>query len=106
MTFRLAGGPFSTMAAARPTDPSTAIVCDVGRLDPDLVALDTLARLRLATLRLGRPLELRNVSVELLELVAFAGLAGPLGVEVGRQPEEREQRLGVEEERELGDPSA
>jgi hypothetical protein len=83
--------------------PST-VVCDVGGLAPDAEAVDVLARLQLAARRLGVEIRLRHASSELLELIAFAGLRDVLRVELERQPEEREQRLGVEEERELGDP--
>ena len=43
---------------------------------------------------------------ELQELLGLCGLGGVLGVEVGRQPEQREERVGVEEERQLDDPPA
>ena len=84
--------------------PST-IACDVSALAPDAVAVDTLARLQLAARRLGLELRLRHVSSELQELLAFVGLRDVLRVEVGRQAEEREERLRVEEERELDDPA-
>ena len=83
--------------------PST-IVCDVGALAADAATLDVLARLQLAARRLGRELHLREASQELRDLVAFAGLAEVLRLQPGGQPEEREQRLGVEEERQLDDP--
>ena len=38
------------------------------------------------------------------DLLAFAGLGDVLRVEAGRQAKQREERLGVEEERELDDP--
>jgi anti-anti-sigma regulatory factor len=87
---------------------SRRIVCDVAALlDPDAVAVDALACLQLTALRLGCALRLRSASPQLLELLAFMGLADVLlRLEVGRQAEQWEQRLGVEEERELGDPSA
>jgi hypothetical protein len=88
------------MAAARPT----TIVCDVSALEPDAVTIDTLARLQLTARRLGRDLRLDNLTGELRELLSFVGLDEVLGVEPGRQPEEREERLRVEEERELDDP--
>jgi hypothetical protein len=68
--------------------------------------VDALARLQLAARRLGLRLRLRDASPELQELVCFAGLAEALGLEAGGQPEEREQRVGVEKEREFGDPAA
>jgi hypothetical protein len=83
----------------------TTIVCDVGAVAPDAVAIDTLARLQLAARRLGLEIRLRHASSELRELLAFAGLRDVLRVEAGGQAEEREERLGVEEERELDDPA-
>ena len=53
----------------------TIDVCDV---DPDAVTVDALARLQLAARRLSCRLLLRNASPELLELVAFMGLADVL----------------------------
>jgi len=84
--------------------PST-IVCDVGTLAPDAVTVDALARLQLSARRVGLELRLSRVSSELLELLAFVGLRDVLGLEPGGQAEEREQRLRVEEERELDDPT-
>jgi hypothetical protein len=63
----------------------------------DLRTVDALARLRLAGKRLGFDVRLTPTE-ELLELIELAGL-----VEVLWQPEEREQPLGVEKERQLGD---
>jgi anti-anti-sigma regulatory factor len=73
-------------------------------MPPDLATIEALARLQLAARRAGIELRLRNVSAELRELLALVGLDDALGVEASRQTEEREQRLGVEEERELADP--
>ena len=71
----------------------------------DLRAVDLLARLALAERRRGRLLRVRSVSSELRELLVLTGLDGVLlGVEPGRKPEEREEHVGVEEERELPDP--
>jgi hypothetical protein len=81
------------------------IVCDVSALDPDAVTIDRLARLQLAAGRLGCRLRLRNATGELRELLAFTGLAEVLRVEPRGEAEEREERLGVEEERELDDPA-
>jgi hypothetical protein len=71
----------------------------VSALGADLGAIDALARLRV-----GRPLVLRGASAELCDLIRFCGLEGVLGVEREREPEEREDPSGVEEERQLGDP--
>ena len=43
---------------------------------------------------------------ELRELLGLFGLADVLRFEMVRQPEEREEGLGVEEERQLGDEPA
>jgi hypothetical protein len=72
----------------------------------DLAVVDTLARLALAERRRGRDLLLDSAPAALRELLVLTGLDGVLlGVEPGRQPEEREERVGVEEERELDDPA-
>jgi len=73
---------------------------DVSTLAPELASLDTLARLRLRS----RGARFRGASRELCELAGFCGLATALGLEPRREPEEREERLRVEEEGELGDP--
>jgi anti-anti-sigma regulatory factor len=80
--------------------------CDVSALPADGAALDALARLRLAARRAGLELELCNASDDLCCLIRFCGLEEVLRVEFQREPEEREQRLDVQEERELGDPAA
>ena len=88
------------MTAQRPRE----IICDVGALAPDALSIDALARLQLTAKRNGvRPAADATPRAELAELLAFAGLAGVLGLEASRQAEEREQRLGVEEERDLDD---
>ena len=71
----------------------------------DLAVVDTLARLALAERRRGRKLRLVSAPMELRELLVLTGLDGVLGVEPGRKPEEREERVGVEEEGDLGDPA-
>jgi anti-anti-sigma regulatory factor len=78
--------------------------CDVRALRADVVALDALARLQLAARQAGFELRLVHASAELRCLIAFTGLDGVLRVEAQRQAEEREQRLGVEEEGQLDDP--
>jgi ABC-type transporter Mla MlaB component len=86
-------------------------LCDVDRLvEPDAVAIDALARLQLSARRIGCRIRLRHGSDELHELLAFVGLNSVvptcgLRLEPGGQAEEREQLLGAEEERELGDPA-
>jgi anti-anti-sigma regulatory factor len=68
-----------------------------------LATVEALARLQLAARRKGLDLRLHVVSRELRDLIQLAGLTQVLGVEPRGQPEEREQRVGVEEEGELGD---
>lgn len=87
------------------------VVCDVGALEPDLVAVETLARLRLTARRLGCGLRLRSASRALEQMLAFCGLCDVLPIENGlvlggngRQPEQREQPLGVEKRVEARDP--
>jgi hypothetical protein len=86
-----------------PGQPST-IVCDVAALAADLATIGALARLQLGARRCGFEIVLRGSSRELRDLLALAGLERSLRVEPGGQSEEREQLLGVEEERELPDP--
>jgi hypothetical protein len=73
---------------------------------PTAATVDQIARLKLAARRFNCELEVKDPSLELLELIGFLGLSGVLLVEARRQTEQREQSFGVEEEGELGDPSA
>ena len=82
------------------------VILNCAQLDPTIAGVDHIARLRLCMKRGGYELSLANVSDELRRAIELAGLAGCLGVEVQRQPEEREQLGGVEEEGDLADPSA
>jgi ABC-type transporter Mla MlaB component len=88
------------MAAAVPT----TIDLDASAFAPDVATIDALARLQLAARRAGRRLRLLQPPDELLELITLCGLGEVLGVEPRRQAEEREERLRLEEERDLGDP--
>lgn len=95
-------------SAALSASGAGAVVCDVQSCPADCVTVEALCRLQLAARRQGCSLALRHASSELLDLVAFMGLAEVLpgsAVESGGQPEEREERLGIEEERELHDPA-
>ena len=75
-------------------------VLEAGALPPTLETIDALARLRLM---LQRPLTLRRASAELRALIELCGLDEVLRVEPRREAEEREERLRVQEEGELGD---
>jgi ABC-type transporter Mla MlaB component len=86
------------------------VVCDVSGLsNPDVATVDALARLQLAARRSGCQIRLRRPCARLRGLLVLAGLAeviplaAPLLVQPQRQPEEREQPLGVEEEGDPGD---
>jgi hypothetical protein len=69
---------------------------DCGRLtEPTAATIDKMARLQLAVRRCDCALELKNANPDLLELIAFFGLAGVLRVEPGRQTEQREQPCRV-----------
>jgi hypothetical protein len=74
--------------------------------EPDAGQLDTLARLRLSLRRRHCELRLANAGDSLLDLIEFAGLSDALRVEPIREAEEREEPSGVEEEGELGNPTA
>jgi hypothetical protein len=71
-----------------------------------VAAVDALARLQLAARQAGFELRLLHATADLTCLIELTGLAGVLRVEPGRQPEEREQSRGVEEEAQLDDPAA
>jgi ABC-type transporter Mla MlaB component len=92
-------------------DGTTVLLFDLARLaDADMATIDALARLALRARRLGCAVNLRDASPELIELLAFAGLGDVLpcvprsGLEVVGQPEQREEPLGVQEERDPADP--
>jgi hypothetical protein len=87
------------MTEQRPSET----VYDARTLAPDVRAVEALARLQLAARRRGETARVRGASSELQELLAFCGLSFVLGVEVGGQPEEREDRRRREEKRHLGD---
>ena len=99
MSFRPSAGLIGEMTKRSPVD------CDVSTLPADLGSVDSLARVQLVARRLGLEIRLYNPSLDLRGLIDLVGLLDALGVEVQRQPEQRKQRLGVEEERELDDPA-
>ncbi|MER7850484.1 hypothetical protein ABTZ03_41885 [Kitasatospora sp. NPDC096077] len=114
------------------TADDAVLTCDLGALTaPDLAVVDALARLRLAAARHRVTVVLLNAGGPLRELLAFSGLAAVLpeavapldpsdlldpldpldpptsllGREPGREAEQREQHVGVEEVGEPGDPA-
>jgi hypothetical protein len=66
--------------------------------------VNALARAALNARRLGTRIRFTNASPALQELIAFVGLDEALLGRPGRQAEEREQRVGVEERVETDDP--
>jgi anti-anti-sigma regulatory factor len=89
------------------------IVLGVGGIPrPDAATVDVLARLQLTARRLGYSIELRDVPVELRDLLELVGLAEVVPIcadlfpGVRGQAEQREQSGGVEEEGHPGDPIA
>jgi len=93
-------------ARLRALPRGTVVVCDVSPLtEPDLAAVEALARLRLTAGRRGIRVGLRGASARLRELLALTGLEGllPLWVEPGGEAEEGEEAVGVEEGVEPGD---
>ena len=83
------------------------IVCDLSALgDADVQVIDLLGRLELAARRHGLTLRLRNASPALIGLIAFLGLDSTLRLEAGRKAEQREDPVGVEEERQLDDQAS
>ncbi len=86
--------------------PRRLVYDTTGLADPDLGTVADLARLHVAAQRLGLDVILRNTPPALAELIAFAGLAGVLRIEPQGQAEQREENVGVEEEREPRDPPA
>jgi ABC-type transporter Mla MlaB component len=89
------------------------VPCDVLEIsEPDVAAIDALARLQLRARRRGRRIGLSGASDELRELLELMGLTEvvPCVPESGLEPvgksEEREPARGVEEERDPGDSIA
>jgi anti-anti-sigma regulatory factor len=96
------------------SDGQGVVSLDVGACArADLAALDAIARFRLAAMKAGVTVRLTGCSAALAELFTLAGLDDLLAVdavasagEARREPEQREELRGVEEERDLGDPPA
>jgi hypothetical protein len=70
----------------------------------DFEIVDALARLHLAARRAGYRVDVTAAPDDVLELIELAGLGETLGVEPRGKAEEREEGVGVEEERELDHP--
>ena len=72
----------------------------------DARLVNAVARCYLNARRNGARARLENLDPSMLELIRLCGQAGVLGVEPGRQVEERKEPLGVEEERDVRDAPA
>ncbi|GAA0899516.1 STAS domain-containing protein [Virgisporangium aurantiacum] len=76
------------------------VVCDVRAVvRPDVVTLEALARLRLTARRHGYALVIDGAGPHLAGLIGLLGLS-----EAFRQPEQREEAVGVEEVVDARDP--
>jgi ABC-type transporter Mla MlaB component len=85
------------------------LLCDVAALvAPDAVTVDALARLQLTARRSGCRVRLRHPCGQLQDLLGLMGLSDVLGpalpVKPGREIEQREPPLRVQEEGDAGDP--
>jgi hypothetical protein len=83
--------------ASRRRRTDVRVTVDLEGERPDLALVDELARLHLAAKQLGWTLSVREPTGELADLLDLVGLSDVVSVEVGGQPEQWEQRLGVEE---------
>ena len=68
-------GLYTRVCALLDANRGSEIDCDVGEVATDAVAIEALARLQLGARRHGCQVRLRNAAPELVELVAFMGLA-------------------------------
>ncbi|HZM79544.1 MAG TPA: STAS domain-containing protein [Candidatus Limnocylindrales bacterium] len=90
----------------------SVIICDVGAITrPDLATLALLARMQLTARRLGSGIRLHRAQDRLVELILFSGLGGVLPLsselvrELGREAEQGEEPVHVEEVVDPLDPS-
>jgi ABC-type transporter Mla MlaB component len=92
---------------------TAVIVCDVGGItEPDLATVALLARMQLTARRLGRGIHLHRAQPRLVALILFTGLGAVLPLcssglvlQLGRQSEQREEPVHVEEVVDPLDPS-
>lgn len=102
------------LAAIVRDSPATVVICDVrGITSPDASTIDVLARLQLMARRLGCGISLYGAHPRLRDLLLLTGLSEALPllpaegsaelVEAGREAEEREDLLDVEERVDPGD---
>ena len=95
------------LAFALRTNPAALVVCDTAGIDdPDIPTVEALARLHLTAKRLGCRFLLSDPGAALADLLDLAGLGEVVGadekgsaLEASGEAEQREQPVGVEEER-------
>ena len=88
------------------------VECDVTDARADLDTVDAVCRAALVAGRGGAALVIRGASTDLIDLLAFLGLERVAranavlrsGVEPRGQPEQREESLRIEKERDAADP--
>jgi hypothetical protein len=91
------------MSFVRPTS-LYHVDCDLGHVRrADLATVQALARAYLNARRTGTALRAVNARRELQEVILFAGLGDVLLGRDRREPEQREEPLGVEERGEADD---
>lgn len=83
------------------------LLCDLREAaSPSCDTVEALARVRLLARRHGCAFGVLHPGDALRDLLVLLGLDEALLLEASGEPEEREQRRGVEEEGEAGDPPA
>jgi STAS domain-containing protein len=106
--------PSASRSASVPPDrvkrDAGLVVCDASAVSrPDFGTVDALARVALVAGRLGCRIQVQHAAPELRNLLALAGLADVVpcveasGLESRGHAEQREELLGVEEERDGAD---
>lgn len=98
------------LAALVRDTPADVVICDVRAITrPDASTIDVLARLQLTARRLGCGIRLFGAHPRLRDLLMLTGLSEVLPVlsvelvEAGREPEEREDPVDVQERVDPGD---
>ena len=72
----------------------------------DARLVNAVARCYLNARRNGATVRLENLDPAMRELIRLCGLEEVLGIESGGKAEERKEPLGIEEEGDVGDPTA
>jgi hypothetical protein len=71
-----------------PTEPGASVTCDAGDvIEPRLPTVETVARLALSAARNRQDFRLEHAGPDLLDLLAFCGLAMPVAPALGPEAE-------------------